>query len=128
MLKVVLLEHVLPSRLGHLRDRWGRKPLITAGLTWAGLRCLCLPWLPAGVDNRLVDAENARARRRPAPQKAFISDLTEDATRGTGYGLHICATSLSSAIGPLVGGWVYDTHGHITPFLLTGMILLASLG
>jgi len=60
-------------------------------------------------------------------QKALISDLTEETTRGTGYGLYTCATSLGSAVGPLLGGWVYDTWGHTTPFVLTGVILLASL-
>jgi MFS family permease len=80
------------------------------------------------MDHRLVDAQNARTRRGPAPQKALISDLTADATRGTGYGLHTFATSLGSAVGPLVGGWVYESHGHTTPFVLTGLLLLASLG
>jgi MFS family permease len=42
----VLLESVLPSRLGQLSDRWGRRPLMMAGLTWMGLSCLCLPWTP----------------------------------------------------------------------------------
>jgi predicted MFS family arabinose efflux permease len=51
-----------------------------------------------------------------------------DATSGTGYGLHTFATSLGSAVGPLVGGWVYETWGHITPFVLTGLLLLTSLG
>jgi MFS family permease len=38
----------------------------------------------------------------------LISDLTADATRGTGYGLHTFATSLGSAVGPVVGGWLYE--------------------
>jgi predicted MFS family arabinose efflux permease len=62
-----------------------------------------------------------------APQKALISDLTEETTRGTAYGLHTFATSLGSAVGPVVGGWIYETWGHTTPFMLTGLILLASL-
>src|SRR4029450_6583542 len=61
------------------------------------------------------------------PQKALISDLTEDAMRGTGYGLYTFATSRGSGGGPLVGGWLYDTHGHTAPFVLTGLVLLASL-
>jgi MFS transporter, DHA1 family, multidrug resistance protein len=125
----VLLESILPSRLGHLSDRWGRRPLIIAGLTWMGLSCLCLPlysalaWTIAWWTLKTLGLATALP-----PQKALISDLTADATRGTGYGLHTFATSLGSAVGPLVGGWVYDTRGHTAPFVLTGLLLLASLG
>jgi len=124
----VLLESILPSRLGYLSDRWGRRPLIIAGLTWVGLSCLCLPlystlaWTIVWWTLKTLGLTAALP-----PQKALISDLTEDATRGTGYGLHTFATSLGSAVGPLVGGWVYDTHSHTTPFVLTGLIFLASL-
>ena len=128
-LPAVLLESVLPSRLGHLSDRWGRRPLIIAGLTWVGLSCLCvplyaaLPWMMGWWTLKTLGLAAALP-----PQKALISDLTEDVTRGTGYGLHSFATSLGSAVGPLVGGWVYETWGHTTPFVLTGLLLLASLG
>jgi MFS family permease len=124
----VLLESVLPSRLGHLSDRWGRRPLIIAGLTWVGLSCLCLP-LGSALAWTIVwwTLKTFGLAAALPPQKALISDLTEDTRRGTGYGLHTFATSLGSAVGPLVGGWVYDTRGHATPFVLTGLILLASL-
>jgi MFS family permease len=124
----VLLESVLPSRLGHLSDRWGRRPLIIAGLSWMGLSCLCLPlysalaWIIVWWTLKTLGLAAALP-----PQKALISDLTEDAMRGTAYGLHTFATSLGSAVGPLVGGWLYDTHGHTAPFVLTGLVLLASL-
>jgi MFS family permease len=124
----VVLESLLPSRLGHLSDRWGRRPLIIAGLTWVGLSCLCLSlyaalaWMIGWWTLKTLGLAAALP-----PQKALISDLTEETTRGTGYGLHTFATSLGSAVGPLVGGWVYDAHGHTTPFVLTGLLLLASL-
>jgi DHA1 family multidrug resistance protein-like MFS transporter len=124
----VLLESILPSRLGHLSDRWGRRPLIIAGLSWVGLSCLCLPlysalaWMIVWWTLKTLGLAAALP-----PQKALISDLTEDAMRGTAYGLHTFATSLGSAVGPVVGGWLYDTHGHAAPFVLTGLVLLASL-
>jgi MFS family permease len=127
-LPAVVLESVLPSHLGHLSDRWGRRPLIMAGLTWVGLSCLCLSqhaalaWMILWWTLKTLGLAAALP-----PQKAVISDLTEATTRGTGYGLHTFATSLGSAVGPLVGGWVYDTWDHTTPFVLTGLILLASL-
>ena len=124
----VLLESVLPSRLGYLSDRWGRRPLIIAGLTWVGLSCLCLPlrsalaWIIAWWTLKTLGL----AAALPS-QKALISDWTAEATRGTGYGLHAFATSLGAAVGPVVGGWVYDTWGHAAPFVLTGLLLVASL-
>jgi MFS family permease len=128
-LPAVLLESVLPSRLGSLSDRWGRRILIIAGLTWVGLSCLCLP-LYAALPWIIIwwTLKTLGLAAALPPQKALISDLTEDTSRGTGYGLHSFATSLGSAIGPLVGGWVYETWGHTTPFVLAGLLLLASLG
>jgi MFS family permease len=128
-LPAILLESFLPSRLGRLSDRWGRRPLIIAGLTWAGLSCIgitlssALAWSIVWWTLRTFGLAAALP-----PQKALISDLTEDATRGTGYGLHTFATSLGSAVGPLVGGWAYDNIGHSIPFFITGIIFLASLG
>jgi len=128
-LPAVVLESVLPSRLGHLSDRWGRRPLIIAGLTWVGLSCLCLPLHSALVWTIVWwTLKTLGLAAALPPQKALISDLTAATARGTGYGLHTFATSFGSAVGPLVGGWVYDTHGHPAPFVLTGLLLLTSLG
>jgi DHA1 family multidrug resistance protein-like MFS transporter len=128
-LPAMLLESVLPSRLGRLSDRWGRRPLIIVGLTWMGLSCVWLPlvsslaWMIVWWTLKTL----GHAAALP-PQKALVSDLTGDGTRGTGYGLHTFATSLGAAVGPVAGGWVYDTFGHSTPFLVTGIVFLASLG
>jgi len=93
-----------------------------------GLSCLCLPlydtlaWIIVWWTLKTLGLAAALP-----PQKALISDLTAEATRGTSYGLHALATSLGSALGPVVGGWVYETWGHAAPFVLTGLVLLASL-
>jgi len=128
-LPATFLESVLPSRLGRLSDRWGRRPLIIAGLTWVGLSCLLVPvfsqlaWVIV-----LWTLKTLGLTAALPPQKALISDLTERAKRGTGYGLYTLATSLGAAVGPLLGGWMYDAIGHPSPFFLTGVVFLASLG
>jgi hypothetical protein len=103
--------------------------IIIAGLTWIGLSCICISVFPhlAWVIVLWTLKTLGLAAAIP-PQKALISDLTEHAQRGTGYGLSTFAASLGAAVGPLLGGWVYDSVGHVTPFFLTGIIFLASPG
>jgi MFS family permease len=124
-----LTDSFLPSRMGNLSDRFGRAPLIVAGLTWIGLCSLLVPALPHLV--WLIACWTLKtlglAMAIP-PQKALISDLTAQAKRGTGYGLYTFTASLGAAVGPLLGGWVYDAVGRAVPFYLTGIVLLASFG
>jgi MFS family permease len=43
--------------------------------------------------------------------------------RGTGYGLYTFASGLGFTLGPLLGGWLYDTAGHALPFYVNGVVL-----
>ena len=128
-LPATLIDSFLPSRLGYLSDRWGRKPLIIAGLTWAGLSCVFIPgFSPLVWVVVLWTSKTLGLAAAMPPQKALISDLTEHDRRGTGYGLYTFAASLGAAVGPLLGGWLYDAVSHATPFVLTGGVFLTSLG
>jgi MFS transporter, DHA1 family, multidrug resistance protein len=124
-----LIDSFLPSRLGGLSDRFGRAPLIVAGLTWTGLCSLLIPGLPylAWLIIFWTLKTLGLAMAIP-PQKALISDLTAHAKRGTGYGLYTFTASVGAAVGPLLGGWLYDAVGRTVPFYLTGIVLLASCG
>ena len=62
------------------------------------------------------------------PQKALISYFTAHVKRGTWYGLYTFTASVGAAVGPLLGGWLYDAVGRAVPFYLTGIVLLASCG
>jgi MFS family permease len=122
-----LVNSFLPSRLGRLSDRFGRAPLMAAGLTGSGLVSLFLPGLREIGWLVLLWVLEAIGWAMAAPaQEALVADLTGNETRGTGYGLYSFASSLGATCGPLLGGWLYDSVGHATPFHVNGIVLLVS--
>ena len=95
----------------------GPPATLIAGLTWIGLSCIFISVYPrlAWVIVLWTLKTLGLAAAIP-PQKALISDLTAHAQRGTGYGLSTFAASLGAAVGPLLGGLVYDSVGHDAVF------------
>lgn len=121
-----LVYSFLPSRLGQLSDRFGRTPLMAAGLVGSGLVSLLLPGLSHIGWLIVMWALEALGLTMAAPaQEALVADLTGSAVRGVGYGLYTFATSLGATLGPLLGGWLYDAAGPATPFYLNGIVLFA---
>jgi MFS family permease len=119
-----LINSFLPSRLGRLSDRFGRAPMIAAGLMASGLVSLFMPGLPAMVWLVVLWALEAFGWAMASPaQEALVADLAGRETRGTAYGLYSFASSLGATFGPLVGGWLYDAVGHAAPFYLNGVVL-----
>jgi MFS family permease len=57
-------------------------------------------------------------------QKALLGDWTRRENLGKAYGLYTFACSIGSAVGPLLGGWLYDTVNHAMPFYVNGILLL----
>jgi MFS family permease len=58
----------------------------------------------------------------PAEQ-ALVADLTGGDQRGRAYGLYVMASDIGAALGPLSGGWLYDSIDPSAPFLANGVIL-----
>lgn len=122
-----LVYSLLPSRLGRISDRWGRVPLMAVGMAGAGVLSLTLPQLPGLV--WLIGLYTLTAvgwaMADPA-EAALVADLAGTNRRGRAYGLYTFADSLGATIGPLLGGWLYDTVGQAIPFYINGMVLLVS--
>jgi MFS family permease len=115
----------LPASMGRLSDRVGRLPLIAIGLCWSGLASFFLPGLPTLGWFMVCFAGHAFGIVTATPaQKALVGDLTRRENWGKAYGLYTFASSLGSAVGPLLGGWLYDAIGHATPFYVNGVLLL----
>lgn len=121
-----ILYTVLPSRMGGLSDRVGRAPLMAGGLAVAGAISFFLP----GVSSLLVLAllytlSTVGWTMADPAEAAMVADLTGGDVRGRGYGLYQFAANLGATLGPLLGGWLYDSTAQAAPFYANGAILMA---
>jgi len=124
-LPAALISSFLPSRTGRLADRLGRKGPMVAGLSIGAAASALIPHLAGLFQLTIVWAVESLAHTVSIPaERAFVADITGANVRGTGYGFYTFAHFLGAAIGPLVGGWLYDEVGHGSPFYLNAAVLV----
>ncbi len=124
-LPAALVYGFLPVHLGWVSDRLGRAPLMALGLLVSGLVSLFIPGLRTVVLLALLWAIEALGFVMATPaEEAFVADLTGHEMHGMGYGLYTFASGMGMTLGPLIGGWFYDSMGHAVPFYATGTVLI----
>jgi DHA1 family multidrug resistance protein-like MFS transporter len=119
-----LVWALLPSRLGALADRFGRKPLMVLGLVAAAAGSFFLPSLSSVLAFAVLWAVLALcfAAGDPAEQ-ALVADLTGYDRRGRAYGFYAMANDLGATIGPFGGAWLYQHFGASAPFYANSFLL-----
>ena len=119
-----LIWATLPSHLGRLADRFGRKPLMILGLAVSALTMFILPSLTSIIGLALLWSVLALcfAAGDPAEQ-ALVAELTGSDQHGQAYGFYVMAADIGAALGPLGGGWLYDNVNPAAPFVANGVIL-----
>ncbi len=119
-----LVWALLPSRLGKLADRFGRKPLMLLALVAAAATSFIVPSIATVVGLALLWAFQAACYAAGDPaEQALVADLTGRQQRGRAYGLYVMCADLGATIGPLGGAWLYQTYGPQAPFYANGVIL-----
>ncbi|MGB2897249.1 MAG: MFS transporter [Anaerolineales bacterium] len=128
-LPAALINAFLPSRMGKLADRFGRKRPMASGFILGALASLLIPNLRSlGALSMLWAVENIGYTAAMPAQRAFVADIAGDDFRGTSYGLYTFAYFLGALIGPIAGGWFYDRAGPAVPFYINaGVLALGSL-
>ena len=123
-LPAALVWALLPTRLGKLADRFGRKPLMVLGMAVAAGSSFLIPGLASLTGLAALWALQALCYAAGDPaEQALVADLTGGNQRGRAYGLSTLAAGLGATVGPLVGGWLYEALGPQAPFYANGIIL-----
>ena len=58
---------------------------------------------------------------------AIVSEVFPEEHKGSAFGLRMAGVRLGSAVGPLIGGYLYGALGPVTPFIGAGVVLLLSI-
>lgn len=123
-LPAALISAFLPSRMGKLADRFGRKRPMAGGLILGALASLLIPNLRSlGALAMLWAIETIGYTAAIPAERAFVADIAGEDFRGTSYGLYTFSYFLGALIGPIAGGWFYDRAGPAVPFYINAGVL-----
>ena len=123
-LPAALAGSVLPSRLGGLSDRFGRRPPLIVALLVSGLVALAVPFVQSLWPLALLWVLEAAAFAAATPaEEALVVDIAGDERQGTALGYYTAAAGLGGVIGPLLGGWLYDRFAALGAFGISALLM-----
>lgn len=116
---------LLPSRLGKLDQRWGAVNLLCVGFLTAGITYLLLPFIDQFIGLVIVYTISAigAAMSEPA-RKTLTVRYGDQGAVGRTLGISELYAGIGGALGPLVGGLLYDTFNPSVAFLANGVLML----
>lgn len=124
-LPAAIISSFLPSRMGILTDRWGRKGPMIIGLLVGAAASLAIPHLGSVIALTILWCLETIGYTISIPaERAFVADIAGEDIRGASYGLYTFSYFLGAAIGPIAGGWLYDYVGKAMPFYLNSIVLV----
>ncbi len=123
-LPAAIAGSVLPSRLGGLSDRFGRRPPLIIALLVSGLAALAVPFVQSLWPLALLWVFEAAAFAAAVPaEEALVVDISGEDRQGTALGYYTAAAGLGGVIGPLLGGWLYDRFAAVGAFAASALLM-----
>jgi DHA1 family multidrug resistance protein-like MFS transporter len=123
-LPAALAGSVLPSRLGGLSDRFGRRPPLIVALLVGGLAAMAVPLVRSLWPLALLWMFEAAAFAAATPaEEALVVDIAGGERQGTAMGYYTAAAGLGGVIGPLLGGWLYDRFAALGAFGASALLM-----
>ncbi len=112
---------------GWASDKWGRKPLLVAGIAIAGVISFLFlmndnPWY--FISLRFIEGAAGGAIAPAA--NAYVMDAVPAKERGAAFGWIGSAFSAGFMMGPALGGLMVDAFGYASPFIFGGVTSLVT--
>jgi len=117
---------------GLLADRWGRKIVVTAGLSISLVTSFLLAFSAAPWQLLLIYLLFGLGLAAIGPTlMAYVADVSPPTHLGRSYGAYTLAIYSGMSLGPALGGWVADWLGFrrlfVVAAVLVGLVFLAAL-
>lgn len=113
---------------GIMSDKFGRKPLIIAGLLLYAAASALFPFSTEPYDWIFVRAlQGAGAGLFFPAITALLAEVTSPEERGHAMGVYNIGLGAGLAVGPASGGILFDRYGIFTPFFVCVAFALLSL-
>jgi len=125
----LLMAGLFSFPLGLVSDRLGRKPLVLAGLAASALTAglLALSSAPGQLLAIYLLFGLALAAIGPTLMAA-VADISPPTHLGRSYGWFTTAIYTGMSLGPALGGWLAQSLGFRSMFLISAAFLLLTLG